>query len=58
MSSPSAPRDSFLRELQPLGPERFRPSLSTQYLKTDYALTDAPVPDGLGPNGGQAFLRE
>lgn len=27
-------------------------------LNTDYALTDVPVPDGLGPTGGQVYLRE
>lgn len=27
-------------------------------LNTDYALTDVPVPDGIGPSGGQVFLRE
>jgi len=27
-------------------------------LNADYTLTDVPVPDGLGPSGGQVFLRE
>ncbi len=27
-------------------------------LNTDYALTDVPVPGGIGPSGGQVFLRE
>jgi Flp pilus assembly protein TadG len=27
-------------------------------LNANYALTDVPVPDGIGPTGGQVFLRE
>lgn len=27
-------------------------------LNTNYSLTDVPVPEGLGPTGGQVFLRE
>ncbi|HBK90954.1 MAG TPA: hypothetical protein DDZ68_04710 [Parvularcula sp.] len=27
-------------------------------LNTDYAMTDVPVPEGIGPSGGQVFLRE
>jgi len=30
----------------------------TLVLNTDYAATDIPTPDGIGPTGGQVYLRE
>ncbi len=54
--------------LMPIADESAYTAIVTRYLhmsgspqlvlNADYALTDVPVPDGIGPSGGQVFLRE
>jgi Flp pilus assembly protein TadG len=58
----------LIDSLMPIADESAYTAIVTRFLRmsgspqlvlnTDYALTDVPVPEGLGPSGGQVFLRE